>query len=101
MREDCRQRVLRFLSDSTLLHRSVCTRGRVGLTPGTVVLMFDAWTATGDLKYRGTDLMVVRDGLVERIVTINHKSGVVFRCVCAWVRARVSVCNCVRDCVHA
>ena len=66
--------------------------------------MFDAWTATGDLKYRGTDLMVVRDGLVERIVTINHKSGVVFRCVraraCACARARARACVFVCDCVH-
>jgi hypothetical protein len=47
---------------------------------GTVVLMFNAFSATGELKYRGTDLMVVdrSSGLVQRIVTVNHGSGVVY-----------------------
>ena len=45
---------------------------------GTVVLMFDKWTKSGELVNRGTDLMVVSEGLVQRIVTINHSSGVVY-----------------------
>ena len=47
---------------------------------GTVVLMFNAFSASGELKYRGTDLMVVdkASGLVQRIVTANHGSGVVY-----------------------
>lgn len=47
---------------------------------GTVVLMFNAFSANGELKYRGTDLMVVDKalGLVERIVTANHSAGVVY-----------------------
>ena len=45
---------------------------------GTVVLMFDKCSASGELMYKGTDLMVVSKGLVQRIVTINHSSGVVF-----------------------
>lgn len=72
MRDDCRRQLfLRILSLPIML----VVRRR---TTGTVVLMFDAWTAKGELKYRGTDLMVVRDGLVERIVTVNHKSETVF-----------------------
>ena len=50
--------------------------------PGTatVVLMFNAFSARGGLKYVGTDLMVVDkgSGLVRRIVTVNHSSGVVY-----------------------
>ena len=45
---------------------------------GTVVLMFDKRNASGELMYKGTDLMVVSEGLVQRIVTINHSSGVVY-----------------------
>ena len=45
---------------------------------GTVLLMFDKCNANGELMYRGTDLMVVSEGLVQRIVTINHSSGVVY-----------------------
>ena len=47
--------------------------------------MFDAWTATGELKYRGTDLMVLRapQGFVERIVTLNHASGAAYSPVSA------------------
>ena len=45
---------------------------------GTVVLMFDKRNASGELMYKGTDLMVVSKGLVQRIVTINHSSGVVY-----------------------
>ena len=45
---------------------------------GTVVLMFDKRFASGELMNRGTDLMVVSAGLVQRIVTINHSSGVVY-----------------------
>ena len=44
---------------------------------GTVVLMFDKCSASGELMYKGTDLMVVSKGLVQRIVTINHSSGVI------------------------
>ena len=45
---------------------------------GTVVLMFNAMKSTGELKYQGTDLMVVKEGLVQRIVTVDHVSGVVY-----------------------
>ena len=45
---------------------------------GTVVLMFDKCFASGELMYKGTDLMVVSKGLVDRIVTINHSSGIVY-----------------------
>jgi hypothetical protein len=40
-----------------------------------VVLMFDAHSAQGQLRYRGTDIMEVSQGLVTRIVTINHASS--------------------------
>lgn len=43
-----------------------------------VSLMFDAWDSCGDLLYRGTDVMFVRDGSIERIVTLNHSSGVCY-----------------------
>ena len=43
-----------------------------------VVLMFDAWSSGGELLYRGTDVMVVGEGLVRRIVTVNHATGTVY-----------------------
>eukprot|EP01047_Picozoa_sp_COSAG01_P056749 COSAG01_NODE_6472_length_3645_cov_2.862662_1_plen_347_part_00 len=42
---------------------------------GTVVLMFDAFSSGGQQLYRGTDIMIVKSGLVHRITTINHTTG--------------------------
>lgn len=49
-------------------------------------LMFDAYNAAGQLQYTGTDVMSFTEGgrdaqpagMVKRIVTVNHKSGVCY-----------------------
>lgn len=48
--------------------------------------MFDAYNAAGQLQYTGTDVMSFTEGgrdaqpagMVKRIVTVNHKSGVCY-----------------------